>query len=269
MLSFPIPEEGSGIKYLDLKYKDIKYSDIMRNLFRSGKVNGKDIEGCECHLDPDIYKGIVARQDNWLGAFGQFGSAEGMLLNSEVQTGDLFLFFGWFKYVEYDKREDKYKYLPDKNSSSGFYAVFGYLEVGECYINSDDKRAREGLKYHYFSELPKEYHNHPHYKKKDKPNYKNNTIYVASKNLGNLLLPGYGVLKYSEKLKLTADSGTMKSECKLNELFSSLFKINGKLECHKPDEVFRLVKGYGQEYVIECSDRTMIDELIDKYRVEI
>ena len=83
--SFPIPTnrskskqyEGSDFKYKDLVFDEYKsYLDIMREL------GYKYDEDSTCHLDPDIYQGVIKRTGNWKGAFGQVGAAQAHLDNA-------------------------------------------------------------------------------------------------------------------------------------------------------------------------------------------
>ena len=96
LISIPIPEAGTGVFYDDLQFNEnCSYLKVMRDL------------GVKCyseaHLDPDISKHVLPkRPNNWRPAFGQHGAALSHLLQSKfaVKSGDLFLFFGWFKEIE-------------------------------------------------------------------------------------------------------------------------------------------------------------------------
>jgi hypothetical protein len=103
------------------------------------------------------------------------------LRNKEVGTGDLFLFFGWFK----------------KYASRGkeLHHIFGWLQISEIICgNKNIKKYLDSINI-----------SHPH----GHQEYTSNTIYISNKNLtiGNKTtnLKGHGVFKYSaEDLILTS-----------------------------------------------------------------
>jgi len=51
------------------------------------------------HLDPDINASAIQRKDQWKGIFGQSSAAQSHLSKKNIEVGDIFLFFGWFKDV--------------------------------------------------------------------------------------------------------------------------------------------------------------------------
>lgn len=98
LLSFPIPDDGidTGVTYKDLVFKDnITYADIMNDLGIKG------FENKYVHLDPDLKQSTLKNRDSgWRGIFGQCNSSQSHLSNQNVEEGDLFLFFGWFREVK-------------------------------------------------------------------------------------------------------------------------------------------------------------------------
>ncbi len=75
LLSLPIPDE-EDIKYSDLQYNGFSYDRILTGLNPGAVYSG-------CHLDPDIREGVrIVPVDNWRPAFGQTGSALGILRNA-------------------------------------------------------------------------------------------------------------------------------------------------------------------------------------------
>ena len=93
LLSMPIPDD-EAMKYSDLQYNGRTYDKILASLNPGMVYDG-------CHLDPDIREGIRIRPiENWIPAFGQTGSALGILRNAGVTFGDLFLFFGIFRQTQ-------------------------------------------------------------------------------------------------------------------------------------------------------------------------
>ncbi len=91
------------VLYRNLKYNNVSYSKILENLGYKG-VKGN------CHVDPDIRTNV---RDNivkeWKPAFGQIDAAQGYLHNAGIKKGDLFLFFGWFRRVEF--KDGKFKFV--------------------------------------------------------------------------------------------------------------------------------------------------------------
>ena len=78
LISFPIPSYKNTLttyNHLGLG-KDI-------NELSNGKISSIDT----CHFDPNL---------NY-GEFGQVGAAQTHLKNNDVNIGDLFLFWGWFR----------------------------------------------------------------------------------------------------------------------------------------------------------------------------
>lgn len=97
LLSMPIPSQ-KGVRYADLTYGGHTYADILTGLNPKRQYEA-------CHLDPDIRSGIrTIPVKDWKPAFGQTGSAAGMLQNAGVTVGDLFLFFGLFRQTGPDEK---------------------------------------------------------------------------------------------------------------------------------------------------------------------
>ena len=91
MLSLPIPDD-IGLSYSEIQYNGITYSEII------GQLTNNNFNEPICHLDPDIRPDLrITPAENWFPAFGQVHSAQGVLRNTNVEIGDVFLFFGWFR----------------------------------------------------------------------------------------------------------------------------------------------------------------------------
>jgi len=121
LLSLPIPEQQSQIRYIDLMWRDHQLGRLVESLTR-GRVNRRDT----AHLDPDIYTDIYPRQPDWCPLFGQDGAAQSHLANQGVGIGDLFLFFGWFREVE--KGRNGYRFVPKAPDQ---HVIYGWLQVGQ------------------------------------------------------------------------------------------------------------------------------------------
>jgi len=146
IFSVPIPQKKqSPSRYRELQFNDMSGREIL-NLIGAKSISDKDF----CHIDPLFSENK--------GIFGQSGGAQGELDNCGIEKGDLFLFFGWFK--KYQRRG------PD------LHHLFGWLQVEKII-----KGNNEILKF-----LSKNGLSHPH-GTNDMTQYKNNTIYIASRNL--------------------------------------------------------------------------------------
>lgn len=215
MLSFPIPQNNDDA-YFMLLYKDKSYWDMIREL----KPNNPKLRTDFCHLDPDIRKGIKDRPRNWKPIFGQCDAAETHLENQVVETGDIFLFFGWFR-----KTLEKDGKLCYDRASKDIHALFGYLQIGE--IIRDERLF--------------DYPWHPH------AGYcgGHNTMYVASERLiidgEDMGIPGAGTFRYSDELVLTYP-GMPKSRWKLPEFFKEVNISCHSKDCFKPEGYFQTVR---------------------------
>ena len=180
LISLPIPDVDA---YSDICYSVLRlnhnysYYDLLKDLDHTIKLN-------KCHLDPDIYQGVLQRPAKWRGAFGQIGAAQKHLQNQGVKEGDIFLFFGWFR----NTKQENGKIAFDPQDRKGRHIIFGYLQVGEIIRNN---------------EIPIWLKQHPHAHKKRQLE-PHNTIYIARKSLlWDRNKSGYGVLKYDDSLVLT------------------------------------------------------------------
>ena len=104
--SLPIPYKKNTLttyNHLNLG-KDVKY--LSKNKIRPSDT---------CHHDPNLIT----------GQFGQVGAAQTHLENNKVGTGDLFLFWGWFR----ETIRIKKKIIFDK-TDPGHYRIFGWFQIG-------------------------------------------------------------------------------------------------------------------------------------------
>ena len=177
MLSLPIPGVSST-KYSDLEFHGMDYLSILESL-------GYDkSQGLTCHLDPDLREGLRKETvPNWKAAFGQEKAAQTYLNRCGVDTGDLFLFFGWFK-----------KMSPVGCSfyeTADLHVIYGYMQVGA--IITDESVMREFYPWHPHSE----------------GGYKNNALYIPSDRLvidGVDYGKGYGTFTYHPDRVLTKEN---------------------------------------------------------------
>lgn len=224
MISMPIPSPGDKVRYDDLSYNGISYADIIKQL----KPNNPVIKE-ECHLDPDIRKDVTCRIEGWKPAFGQIDAARSHLCNQGVGIDDIFLFFGWFRHTELINGK-----LQFVGPSSGFHAIYGYMQVGKIIER--------------YEEVPAWLESHPHAKQERW--VRNNAIYIASDNLSlKPELPGAGCFTFTENHKLTKE-GCSRSIWNLPEFFREI-PITYNANAWKEDGFHSAAKG--QEFVFEAN----------------
>ncbi len=241
LLSLPIPDEDSTVHYHHLKKENTSYYDLMhliKGKIKNGNKWSKLHKHTSCHLDPDIDFNVMERKEGWRGIFGQSGGAQRHLENQQVEIGDLFLFFGWFRKTIQDGKRISF----DPKDRNGKHILYGYLQVGDI------------LKVHPSTKVPDWMMEHPHCTPL-KRRRKGNTIYLARRHLTwNESFPGYGTFKFEEKLVLTKDD--MNKSCwDLPECFRHV-----PISYHKPenwkDDHFQSV-ARGQEFVVHTTEEVI------------
>jgi hypothetical protein len=244
MLSFPIPGV-SDVRYGDLEIGEFK--EYLQDLSKDPYIVSKMV-----HMDPDLSYGMLPRKEGWVGSLGQTGAAAGHLAGQGVGVGDLFLFFGWFRRVK--EEGNKRFYDPDFKDQ---HVLFGYMQIGEVLNLGSNQNLEKVLKEKPWLD------GHPHL---DGRADKNNTIYVASKNLvlnGETLdLPGFSSFEYfSEKLVLSYGNGLSKSVWKMPEWVEAP-NDGGDLTYHKDpgrwskreDGLLLKSVAKGQEFVMNLKE---------------
>src|SRR5882724_3216329 len=121
LVSLPIPSTHRGsIRYDKLHGSHGTLGSLITDL-TGGTYNGSDT----AHVDPDLRANTLAnRRKGWRPIFGQAGAAQSHLAGAHIGEGDLFLFFGWFRRVEF--RGGSYRYVP---SAPDLHVIFGWLQV--------------------------------------------------------------------------------------------------------------------------------------------
>jgi hypothetical protein len=232
LVSLPIPDKSTRhLKYSQVKVDRVLSYDVLLSQL-SIRVDPKSEY---CHLDPDLNSGSIPRLKGWRSSFGQCEAAQTHLENHEISLDDLFLFFGWFRKTVYnEKLEIKY----DSNDRLGRHIIFGYFQIGQILKVDKDTEAPKWLEYHPHCDLP-------HRKKKK------NMIYIArDKTSWNENLPGAGLLKYNDKLVLTA-ANQVRSHWNLPKFFRDV-NISYHQEKNWKEGYFQSA-GRGQEFVIDES----------------
>lgn len=244
-ISLPIPGESKTF-YKDIKTKFSNFPSMIENLTKN-KITGNDL----VHFDPDLNKDNMPRKEGWLPSLGQTGSAQGHLEGQNVQKGDIFLFFGWFRETILENK--KHKYLP---GSPNIHSIFGYLQIGEILKLGTSPIESEIIRNYPWLE------GHPHlYGERDK----NNCIYIASKKLtidgvetdfpGGMHFP-----KFSPELCLTEAEQSSRTLWKVPTWLKPPNQDNGLLSYHNDpnrwstnlygDTLLQTV-AKGQEFVID------------------
>jgi hypothetical protein len=123
-VSLPIPDTHGNITYGDIVFNGCSLGEMVANLSH-GKVVGPH----QAHLDPDLdWRALRSRPPSWRPLFGQAGAAQAHLSRAGVAIGDLFLFFGWFREVEWTQNGWRYR-----RNAPDLHAIFGWLRVGEIW----------------------------------------------------------------------------------------------------------------------------------------
>ena len=217
IFSLPIPQkEKSPNRYKNLQFDEFNGTKLLKN-FKS-KIKPNDF----CHYDP--------RLNQKIGIFGQANAAQSELDNLEVQKGDLFLFFGWFKNVG--------------KKGTDVHHLFGWLQIDE--IIKGEKDIKNYLK---LKKL-----DHPH-GFKDVSRYKNNTLYLGANELTlnrrKTSKRGYGLFKKTHRdLILTEENKTRSNWQFPNDFKNSKNLFMNRLKWSDPKKVKLSYRGYGQEFVL-------------------
>lgn len=198
LLSLPIPDRHSAIRYGDIDFGD-DYGALISQLTR-GRLN----RGSRAHLDPDLEASHLPRAPGWRPVLGQSGAAQGHLRKQQVGCGDLFLFFGLFRPVETHQR--RWRFIP---GAPPRHIIWGWMQVAEVLSVDGSARGEPWLAYH------------PHLQMPEDPN---NTLYCASDCLSAAVasdLPGSGTFRHCRSsLQLTAADSPNPSRWLLPPWFS-------------------------------------------------
>lgn len=181
MISLPIPSYDQT-NFGHLLNKDGEYISPMIEDLSKRKTRRHH----SCHLDPDLKYESAQRdypKSQWQAGFGQAGAALSHLKSNNVQKGDLFLFFGWARDVEY--KNDHWQYIPKTKDK---HVLFGWMMIEDCLDVHNDTHIPENLKYH------------PH-SIKERRDRNLNAIYTAQKNLSSIGLPDIEGSGTFEKVK--------------------------------------------------------------------
>lgn len=245
ILSIPIPSnyDCDKTEYSELEFDGAPITDIFKDL-GTPKRHGQPLD--RCHLDPDLRKGFKKRTE-WMPAFGQDNAASRHLMNKNVEPGDLFLFFGWFNFVEKDVT---YKWKTDPNFSNGFHMIYGYLEVGEIFRGPEVKNC------------PKTVHGHPHFTHGDE---ELNTLFLPKERSSFFKgKSGAGMFDFDDRLILTKP-GSTRSKWDLKIPSDASISYHNPQKYNTNPDYFQSAL-IGQEFVIEGNTDFIFDRFFNNQK---
>lgn len=188
MVPLPIPSRNDSTTLKDLCYDDIDLEKIVSDL--SGQMHSI---GTRVHLDPDLNRRTCDRMLGWRPALGQTGAAQGHLQRMGVGSGDVFLFFGWFRSAELFR--GIWRYIP---SAPNVHVIFGWLEI-EDVLSIVKERSRCIARYPWIQK-------HAHVMFPDWYSDERNALYVACQQSAIIQRPTFGgglFTRYDDELRLT------------------------------------------------------------------
>ncbi|KLN62139.1 hypothetical protein WH96_00960 [Kiloniella spongiae] len=240
MFSLPIPHPMGPKTYQDIASPIGNLGTVIEQL-KPKAASPQD----RAHLDPDIYPESLPRHHDWNCCFGQYGAAQQHLANQGVTGGDLFLFFGWFRYVD-----ENLQPLPKQPD---LHVIYGWLQV--------QKTLNIGTEIDAAAKQYPAYANHPHLTHSFGAN---NTLYIAKDTLQigrqELDIPGGGIFSHINQDRVLTTAGATRSVWNLPKWFAH---PTPALSYHLKSEKWTATsKGWrlksapkGQEFVINTRAR--------------
>ena len=241
MVHIPIPSSTSNIMYKDLSFDEINLGDIVYDL-----TDGRVLPTDTAHVDPDLNIGCLERKPGWRPLFGQAGAAQGHLMNQNVTSGDIFIFFGWFQ--ESELLDGKLVY---GRKSKGVHAILGWLQIEKTIPVKYSNAAPTWATYH------------PHLQRAIP--FKNDTVYITTERLtlphiGTTTYPGAAIFRrFSNRLQLTKDQYN-RSIWELPDWFVPknghyplTYHSNPDRWKREKDKVILTTVGRGQEFVLDIT----------------
>jgi hypothetical protein len=240
MLSLPIPDRTSPVRYRDLEWRGRNVGELVERL-TGGRRRASD----GAHLDPDLRAGARPRLRGWRPTLGQIAAAQGHLRNRGVGAGDLFLFFGLFRAVD----------LALRWTGPPVHVVWGWLQVAAVASVDRSVRPLAGSRWRWAAD-------HPHLAFRPEPS---NTLYVAADRLtipGCVpATPGAGAFDvFAPRRRLTAPAARTASRWSLPRFL--LPSGRRALTYHgdparwsaSGDAVLLVAASRGQEFVLDTSE---------------
>lgn len=193
MLSLPIPDLRTQSRYSDLMIDGRSYLDLMHELGYSRYRRSHS-----AHLDPDLIKDARPRQGGWRPLFGQVAQSAAHLAGNGVGSGDLFFFWGLFRHTVRTAQGLRFTGQP-------FHAFYGYMEADKVLDAGKGEAVGWAPEFPHFA---------------DKYAGTNCTVYVARRQLSaDESLPGHGVFRFSDLLRLTREGSKGLTGWSLPECF--------------------------------------------------
>jgi hypothetical protein len=241
LLSLPIPL-AENLAYGEITFDGANVGDLVAHLTK-GRLRSSD----PVHLDPDLRADSLSRDAGWLPCFGQSDQAASHLQAQNIEVGDLFLFFGWFR-----QTEGEWPKLRYVRKSPNLHVLFGWLQVGAVHRLPDPQCS-----------VPSWLNYHPHISGTS-AKAKNNVIYVAAPTLElggeRLPLPGGGMFsRFSSELQLTHPESRLRSTWRVPKWFKGDPSLTYHGEAWRwsdtENETTLRVVDIGQEFVLCCATR--------------
>jgi hypothetical protein len=262
---FPILENENEI-YSDIKTKNgILYHDILTKRYPNNKIPKNQF----CHCDPNLGNYFFGNEDiSFRASFGQVDSSQSHL-EKNIDIGDIFLFFSWFK----------------DNEENDKHIIYGYMQIGSIiYPQHPQKNKPDDLKNKTKETIQKQFpclKSQPHWINKDnkyddiknKKINNNNCIYLASDFLEikeessiktESLGRSWGMFKFNEELVLS--KGPTRSKWKIKGLpdnikISYTYEKDGFIQSRRGQELiidpqnnntnYQVIK-WAKDLIIKC-----------------
>lgn len=254
-ISLPIPVNEKTvckgkykIRFQDLNQFGHNYGRLVEDLTKNkwkNKLTGDQL----VHLDPDILRDVYSRRETgWQPLFGQVEKAQGHLRNQKVEKGDIFLFFGLYRWVEIVN--GVYKYI---SAEKPFHMLWGWMQIDKIIdLDNPGDDVKPWMTYH------------PHFAMKG---VTENTLYVGSKDLvigKDFVLKDKGAGTfgtYREELQLTKKGSPLLTSWSLPSFFYSDDEAK-RLTWQPKKNTWKLVGDKvefttvkrGQEFVYNCEN---------------
>ncbi len=248
MFSLPIPSYDEEA-FEDLQHGDIDIASVVAGI-TNGRMSGLDL----VHLDPDLnfdahrYRKDRPDWQQWRGMLGQAGIAQSHLNKQGIDSGDVFLFFGFYRQAEETTQGWRFiKGAPE------LHVLWGWLQVERKYRVADIGP----------NDLPWARH-HPHLASKYRDD--RNTVYAATPKLelggdNQREIAGWGVFpRFDRRLVLTDPNGAGVSNWRLprwcypeGNKQPLTYHPDRKRWQHDANHAYLRTVGRGQEFVLDLA----------------
>jgi len=252
LFSIPIPSRFDKLSYGDLQGEwDGTPISLILNDLSGGKIyRQKSWHVCDyssdeqrCHHDPMW----ISKEPMPKLALGQAGRADGHLRKQNISIGDIFLFYGWFRQVDFI--DGRWSYCP---TAKDVHVIWSYMTIGDVLrIDTPSQKADAVSAYHFLKQ-------HPHL---DRRQDSNNSIYI-SKEARALSFGDYNCLT---DMKVYEGRAKWRMPRCMNQ--PNAFSYLKDFVLDKDDVIIRY-RGYGQEFVLDlelvnnAQDVTDIEQFI-------